>query len=123
VHPNDHHGEVATGERELWYQSPEEDLKDVLTEDSDSGDDNDCCKKLYVMYNGSWELTSHRNVKSLHHEFLSVTLGVLKAAPTNDGGAPPSPLGHPTALTTWQGSAYCHSSLLLSSPTCDCTMC
>jgi hypothetical protein len=41
----------------------------------------------------------------------------------NDGGAPPSPLGHPTAPTTWQGSAYCHSSLPLSSPTCDYTMC
>jgi hypothetical protein len=33
------------------------------------------------MYNGSWELTSHRNVKSLHHEVLSVTPGVPKAVP------------------------------------------
>jgi hypothetical protein len=28
----------------------------------------------------------------------------------NDGEAPPSPSGHPTAPTTWQGLAYCHSS-------------
>jgi hypothetical protein len=50
--------EVAVGERELGYQSPEGDLKDIFTEDSDSGDDNDRRKKLYVMYGGSWELTS-----------------------------------------------------------------
>jgi hypothetical protein len=74
-------GEVAAGERELGYQSPEGDLKDVFTEDSDSADDNDCCKKLYVKYDGSWELTSRRNVKSLRREVLSATPGVPKAAP------------------------------------------
>jgi hypothetical protein len=72
---------VAAGERELGYQSPEGDLKDVFTGDSDSGDDSDRRKKLYVMYSGSWELTSHRNVKSLHREVLSATPGVSKAAP------------------------------------------
>jgi hypothetical protein len=73
--------EVAAGERELRYQSPEGDLKDVFTRDSDSGDDSDHRKKLYVMYSGSWELTSHRNVKSLRHEVLSATPGVPKATP------------------------------------------
>jgi hypothetical protein len=34
-------GDVAAGERDLGYQSPEGDLKDVFTGDSDSGDDND----------------------------------------------------------------------------------
>ena len=33
-------GEVAAAERDLGYQSPEGVLKDVFTEDSDSGDDN-----------------------------------------------------------------------------------
>jgi hypothetical protein len=33
-------GEVATGERDLGYQSLEGVLKDVFTEDSDSGDDS-----------------------------------------------------------------------------------
>jgi hypothetical protein len=33
-------GEVAAGEPDLGYQSPEGVLKDVFTEDSDSGDDN-----------------------------------------------------------------------------------
>jgi hypothetical protein len=55
--------------------------RSLRTYSLDSGDDNDRRKKLYVMYGGSWELTSHRNVKSLRREVLSVTLGVPKAAP------------------------------------------
>jgi hypothetical protein len=74
-------GDVVVGERDLGYQSPEGDLKDVFTGDSDSGDDNDRRKKLYVMYGGSWELTSCRNVKSLRREVLSAVPGVPKAAP------------------------------------------
>jgi hypothetical protein len=46
-------GDVAAGERDLRYQSPEQVLKDILTGDSDSGDDTDRRKKLYVMYGGS----------------------------------------------------------------------
>jgi hypothetical protein len=72
---------VAAGERELGYQAPEGDLKDVFTGDSYSGDDNDRRKKLYIMYGGSWELTSHRNVKSLRREVLLATPGVPKATP------------------------------------------
>jgi hypothetical protein len=68
-------GDVAAGERDLGYQSPEQVLKDILTGDSNSGDNNDRRKKLYVMYGGSWELTSRRNVKSLHRKVLSTTPG------------------------------------------------
>jgi hypothetical protein len=74
-------GEVAVGEQELGYQSPEGNLKDVFTGDSDSGDDDDRRKKLYVMYDGSWELASRRNVKSLRREVLSAVPRVPKAAP------------------------------------------
>jgi hypothetical protein len=74
-------GDLAAGERDLGYQAPEQVLKEILTRDSDFGEDDDRRKKLYVMYGGSWELTSHRNVKSLRREVLSVTPGVLKAAP------------------------------------------
>jgi hypothetical protein len=74
-------GDVAAREGDLGYQSPEQVLKDILTGDSDSGDDTDRRKKLYVMYSGSWELTSRKNVKSLRREVLSATPGVLKAAP------------------------------------------
>jgi hypothetical protein len=73
--------DAAAGERDLGYQSPEGVLKDVFTRDSDSGDDNDRRKKLYVMYDGSWELTFRRNMKSLRREVLSVVPGVPKAAP------------------------------------------
>jgi hypothetical protein len=45
--------EVAAGERELGYQSPEGDLKDIFTGDFDCGDDSNRRKKLYVMYGGS----------------------------------------------------------------------
>jgi hypothetical protein len=74
-------GDLAVGERDLGYQAPEEVLKDILTRDFDSGDDNDRRKKLYVMYGGRWELTSRRNVKSLCREVLSANPGVPKAAP------------------------------------------
>jgi hypothetical protein len=74
--------EVAAVEgRNLSYQSPEGDLKDVFTGDSDSSDDGDRRKKLYVMYCESWELISRRSVKSLRREVLSAVLGVPKAAP------------------------------------------
>jgi hypothetical protein len=46
-------GDAAAGERDFGYQSPEHVLKDIFTGDSDSGDDNDRRKKLYVMYGGS----------------------------------------------------------------------
>jgi hypothetical protein len=72
---------VVVGERDLGYQSPEQVLKDVFTGGSDSGVDDDCRKKLYVMYGESWELTSRRNVKSLCRKVLSATPGVPKAAP------------------------------------------
>jgi hypothetical protein len=72
---------AATEGQDLGYQSPEGCLKDVFTEDSDSSDDGDRRKKLYVMYGGSWELTSCRSVKSLCREVLSVVPGVPKTAP------------------------------------------
>ena len=74
-------GKAATAEgQDLGYQSPEGCLKDVFTGDSDSSDDGDRRKKLYVMYDGSWELTSRKSVKSLRREVLSVVPGVPKTA-------------------------------------------
>jgi hypothetical protein len=42
-------GYLATGKRDLGYQVLEQVLKDILTGDSDFGDDNDRRKKMYVM--------------------------------------------------------------------------
>jgi hypothetical protein len=47
-------GKAAAAEgQDLGYQSPEGCLKDIFAGDSNSSDDGDCCKKLYVMYGGS----------------------------------------------------------------------
>jgi hypothetical protein len=46
-------GGAAVGEWDLRYQSPEGVLKDVFTGDSDSSENNDRRKTLYVMYSGS----------------------------------------------------------------------
>jgi hypothetical protein len=67
--------------QDLGYQSPEGCLKDDFTGDSDSSDGGDRRKKLYVMYDESWELTSRRSVKSLRREVLSAVPGVPKPAP------------------------------------------
>jgi hypothetical protein len=72
---------AAVGGQDLGYQSPERNLKDIFTEETDSGNDDDRRKKLYVMYGGSWELVSHRSVKSLRREVLSAVPGVPQAAP------------------------------------------
>jgi hypothetical protein len=74
-------------------------------------------KKLYVMYGRSWELTTRRNIKSLHREVLSTILGVPMAAPLQRWRSTTISIGHLTALKTWQGPAYYHSSPPLSSPT------
>jgi hypothetical protein len=110
-------GDTATGERDLGYQSPEQVLKDILTGDSDSGDDNDRHKKLYVMYGGSWELTSRRNVKSLRREVHSMILGVSKVAPHQRWRSTTISFGASDCPKNMAGPAYYHSSLPLSSPT------
>jgi hypothetical protein len=115
-------GDVAAGERDLGYQSPKGDLKDVFTGDSVSSDDNNRCKKLYVMYGGSWELTSPGTSSPYAERFFRRSQGSRRLLHISGGGAPPSPSGHPTAPTTWQGPVYYRSSPPLSSPTCGCTM-
>jgi hypothetical protein len=72
---------AAVGGQDLGYQSPERNLKDIFIDGTDSGNDDDRRKKLYVMYGRSWELISRRSVKSLRREVLSAVPGVPKAAP------------------------------------------
>ena len=72
---------AAAGEKELGYQSPARELKGVYHNDDSDSDNGDRRKKLYVMYGGSWELVSRRDVKTLRREVLSVKPGVPKAAP------------------------------------------
>jgi hypothetical protein len=72
---------AAVGGQDLGYQSPERNLKDIFAEETDSGNDDDHRKKLYVMYGGSRELVSRGSVKTLRREVLSAVPGVPKAAP------------------------------------------
>jgi len=72
---------AAAGEKELGYQSPARELKGVYHNDDSDSDNGDRRKKLYVMYGGSWELVSRRDVKTLRREVLSVKPGVPRAAP------------------------------------------
>jgi len=73
--------ETAVGEKELGYQSPAQELKGVYSHDNSGSDNEERRKKLYVMYGGSWELVSRRDVKTLRREVLSAKPGVPKAAP------------------------------------------
>jgi hypothetical protein len=72
---------AAVGGQDLTYQSPEKNLRDIFTEETDSSNDDDRRKKLYVMYGGSWELVSRRSVKTLRREVLSVVPGIPKDVP------------------------------------------
>ena len=64
----------------MGYQSPNKELKGVYRHDNSDSNNEECRKKLYVMYGGSWELISRRDMKTLHREVLSVKPGVPKAA-------------------------------------------
>jgi hypothetical protein len=73
--------DAAATERELGYQTPKKDLKGLFHQsDFESGGD-ERRKKLYVMYGGSSELVSRRDIKTLRREVLSVKPGTPKVAP------------------------------------------
>jgi hypothetical protein len=73
--------EAAATDQDLGYQSPDQVMKDLIVNSSSESDDDDHRKKLYIMYGGSWQLASCREIKSLRREVLSATPGVPKAAP------------------------------------------
>jgi hypothetical protein len=56
-------------------------LKSLYQEEDSEPSDNERRKKLYIMYGGSWGLTSRREVKALRREVLAAAPGAPKAAP------------------------------------------
>ena len=76
---------AAAGEKELGYQSPTRELKDVYHDDNSDSDNDDRHKKLYVMCGGSWELVSRRDVKTIRREVLSVKPGSQRRRRTKGG--------------------------------------
>jgi hypothetical protein len=73
--------DAATAERELGYQTPNKDLKGLFHQSDSKSDGDERRKKLYMMYGGSLELVSRRDVKTLRREVLSVKPATPKAAP------------------------------------------
>ena len=76
---------AVVGEKELGYQSPARELKGVYHGDNSDSNSGNRRKKLYIMYGGSWELVSRRDVKTFRREVLSVKPGVPKGRRTTGG--------------------------------------
>ena len=64
---------------------PTRELKGVYHDDDSDSVNGDCRKKLYVMYGGSWELVSRRDVKTIRREVLSVKPGSQRRRRTKGG--------------------------------------
>ena len=65
----------------MGSQSLARELKGVYSHDNSDSENEERRKKLYIMYDRSWELVSRRDVKTLRREVLSAKPGVPKAAP------------------------------------------
>jgi hypothetical protein len=72
---------AATAEKELGYQTRKKDLKGLYAQCHSEFGGDERRKKLYVMYGGSSELVSRRDVKTLCREVFSVKPGEPKVAP------------------------------------------
>jgi hypothetical protein len=73
--------DAAAAERELGYQTPKKDLRGLFHQPNSESGGDERHKKLYVMYGGSSELVSRRDVKTFHREVFLVKPGAPKAAP------------------------------------------
>jgi hypothetical protein len=49
----------------LGFQKAKRDLKAVYGDSDFESSNNECCTMLYVMFGGSWDITSHRIIKNL----------------------------------------------------------
>jgi hypothetical protein len=114
---------VTVGGQDLGYQSPERNLKDIFAEETDSGNDDDRRKKLYVMYGGSWELVSRRSVKTLRQEVLSAVLGVPKATPHQRWRSTTISFGALDCPDNMAGFGVLPLITAPLSPICDCITC
>jgi hypothetical protein len=70
--------DAAAAEKELGYQTPRKDLNGLYHQSNSESGGDEHRKKLYVMYGGSSELVSQRDVKTLHREVFSVKQGAPK---------------------------------------------
>jgi hypothetical protein len=52
----------------LRFQKAKRDLKVIYDHSDSESSDNERCKMLYVMFEGSWDITSRRIVRNLRRE-------------------------------------------------------
>jgi hypothetical protein len=64
----------------MGFQKAKRDLKAVHGHSDSESSDNECRKMLYVMFRGSWDITSHRIIKNLRWE-VAVALPSPRVAP------------------------------------------
>jgi hypothetical protein len=65
---------------ELEFQDAKRALEAVYGNSDSDSSDNEHCKALHVMFEGSWDITSWRTVKTLHRE-IAATAPMPRAAP------------------------------------------
>jgi hypothetical protein len=73
--------DAAAAESELGYQAPRKDLKGLFHQSDSESRGDERRKKLSIMYGGSSELVSRRDVKTLRREVFSVKPGTPKVVP------------------------------------------
>jgi hypothetical protein len=98
---------------DLGFQRAKRDLKAIYGHSDSESSDNERCKKLYVMFRGSWDITSRSIVKTLRREVAAAAPAPRRRHTTN-GWRCQSTLMPPTVPRVWQGAGQL---LLLISPT------
>jgi hypothetical protein len=98
---------------DLGFWRAKRDLKAVYDHSDSESSDNECCKKLYVMFGGSWDITSRRIVKTLRRE-VAAAVPAPRRRHTTNGWRCQSALTPPTVPRVWQGAGQLP---LLVSPT------
>jgi hypothetical protein len=64
----------------LGFQKAKRDPKVIYDHSDSESSDNEHCKMLYIMFGGSWDITSHRIIKNLRRE-VAAAAPALKAVP------------------------------------------
>jgi hypothetical protein len=65
---------------EIEFRDARRALKAVYGHSDSESSDNECHKALHIMFRGFWDITSRRNIKTLHQEIAAAT-PTPKAAP------------------------------------------
>jgi hypothetical protein len=104
----------------LGFQKAKRDLKAVYGHSDSESNDNERCKMLYIMFGGSWDITSCHIVKNLCRE-VAAAAPTLKAAPHRKWMETSISFNAFDCPRAWQGSGSSHCSSPQPSSTSSCT--